>query len=127
VREAVQSPEWNTGDSDTFWDTARPLLLDILSAFSAEEEIVIVIDRLDQCTWTVERGDDQVLNMRTAVEELLHMVAEARCRVKLLLIMDTGSSQKLARLKGAPSRKDRGILLLKPEWCQATDEGRSDG
>lgn len=61
-----------------------------------------------------------------AIEELLHIAAEAHCHVKILLTMDAASSQKVARGRSRMSKKERKVLLLKAEWCQATDEGRSD-
>lgn len=144
LKAAVQSAAWNENNGDAFWLKAQPLLLEIFSTFSCEEEIFIVVDRLDQCAWSEyedeyeEDEDDSSpssssssssptgLDMCHAIEELLHIAAEAHCHVKILLTMDAASSQKVARGRSRMSKKERKVLLLKAEWCQATDEGRSD-
>ncbi|KJX92477.1 hypothetical protein TI39_contig5847g00009 [Zymoseptoria brevis] len=67
LKEVVQSPTWRNADTDLFWHKAQPLLLEIFSAFSKEEVIILVVDRLDQCAWQGEEDDDLALELRGPV------------------------------------------------------------
>lgn len=126
LKAAVKSPAWRL-NSNAFMAEMQDVLRDVFSAFPSGEEIYIVIDRLDQCSWEFDDGSgDSYLGLRHAIERLLSVAAKAFCHVKVLLTVDATASQKLAKTKSALSSKERKALLLKAEWCQTRDEGRSD-
>jgi hypothetical protein len=56
ISEAMESADWRSEDCSIAFDAMVEYLASLLKAFEKDDEIVIVLDRLDQCCW----GDDPV-------------------------------------------------------------------
>ncbi|KAF2209165.1 hypothetical protein CERZMDRAFT_91412 [Cercospora zeae-maydis SCOH1-5] len=125
LKAAVRSAAWKDDAVDQFMEEMHDLLVQTLSCFPVDEKIHIVIDRLDQCAWKEDEEDQWYAEMRLAVEWLLCVAAEAPCQLKILLTVDAASSKRLEKSKSALSKKERRALLLKADWCQETEPGRT--
>ena len=128
IKSAVGSLAWNSEDADQTMELMHRLLLDIFSVFPREEEIVIVLDRLDQLAWNEDEDGSREPEMRHAIEWLVCVAAKVSCCVQVLVTVDAGGSRRLEKTRDALDlpQHDRKALLLKAEWCQATEDGRAE-
>lgn len=96
------------------FEAMAELLIVLLSDFEAQENITIVIDRLDKCRWYDEEGYEG-FNMQYAIDCLIRVASESNCRVKVLVVVD---SQTAKRLPGP----DKDLLkAIKHRFVQKLD------
>lgn len=126
IETTMLSALWNEEDNEPLMESIHNLLVDVFSAFAPEDEITIVVDRLDKCNWNNDNDRRPWSRLKRMVECLVRVVAESRCQVKILLTVDTSCSQEIDRVGLVLGRRENQLLLLKPEWCQEIEEGRSD-
>ncbi|KAF1818381.1 uncharacterized protein K489DRAFT_97079 [Dissoconium aciculare CBS 342.82] len=126
IQSAVLDAAWRSSNAETFMNHVHPLLVDILKAFSTDDEIIIVIDRLDksQCAWEDDDECDSHTNMLYYMEGLLRIAADAHCRIKIFLTVDAARLRRTDRrtIVLPLARNQKEALLLKKEWCQVTEE-----
>lgn len=115
IQRVARSAEWKSEDEEQSLQAFTTLLLGMLQHFDPEFTLSIVIDRLDQCRWN-DPDEEAGWNMRHAIEGFLEVVENAKCRVKILLVVDAASTRPL--VKYAARKK----LVLKPEWQQKIPE-----
>ena len=113
----VNSLVWNGSNIDEFLEAARNLLLRIFSAFTAECQIWIVIDRLDQCSWSDDDDKDET-DVRNALETLLSVISGVAGCVKILVTVDAPFADGFDKYGPPLSRRERECLILKPQWRQ---------
>ena len=113
----VNSLVWNGSNIDEFLEAARNLLLRIFSAFTAECQIWIVIDRLDQCSWSDDDDKDET-DVRNALETLLSVISGVACCVKILITVDAPFADGFDKFGPPLSRRERECFILKPQWRQ---------
>jgi hypothetical protein len=113
----VNGSAWNEDSADRFLEAARDLLLRILSTFTAQCEVWIVMDRLDQCSWSDddERDEDDV---RTALATLLSVISEVSCCIKILVTVDAPFVDRFEKHGPPLSRRERECLMVRPQWRQ---------
>lgn len=95
------------------------VLVDVFSAFMPEDEINIVVDRLDRCE--LDSSDDLEApdTVRNVLEMLLRVTTKAKCRIKVLLTIDAWCSRKVLRQNLMYLRpKERKRLRIKADWAQ---------
>ena len=119
----VDSSAWKDDASDEFMEAIHSLLLSSLSVFPQNSQIWIVIDRLDQCSRSDGKEEDDI-DVQTAVERLLSVLVEADCCVKVFLVVGAPCAGNFARSGPPLSRKQKECLKLKPQWRQETEMGR---
>ena len=73
TEDAVQSEIWQHEDNMTAFDAMTALVVSVLTAFDAETEIRIIIDRLDRCRWTDDPTDDKN-DLNIAMRSLLSIL-----------------------------------------------------
>jgi hypothetical protein len=119
----VDSLVWNGSNTGGFLEAARSLLLRIFSTFTTQCQVWIVIDRLDQCSWSDDDDKDEA-DVRTALETLLSVISGVACCVKILITVDAPFADRFDKRGPALSRREREYLMLKPQWRQEHAENR---
>jgi hypothetical protein len=87
-----------------------------------DDEITIVIDRLDKCRWSPGL-EYEVDGMQMAVHSLLDVVQQDSLRylkIKILLVMDEAPAKKMPQTFEWARR--RGFLDCKVNWYQELEE-----
>jgi hypothetical protein len=119
----VNSSVWNENDAHEFLEAARKLLLMVFSTFTAQCEVWIVIDRLDQCSWSDNdrtNGDD----IQTGLKTLLSVISEVTCCVKILVTVDAAFADGFEEHGPPLLERERECLMLKPQWRQESGKDR---
>jgi hypothetical protein len=119
----VNSSAWNEDSAGKFLEAARTLLLGIFSTFTAQCQVWIVIDRLDQCSWSDDDEKDED-DVRNALGILLSVISEVACCVKILVTVDAPFADKFATHGPPLSKRERECLMLKPQWRQGPGRER---
>ena len=127
IQDLVSGASWSQAtdddDNEAFLDQMQHALLDLFSAFEPNDEINIVLDRLDQCNWGTHHSREILQTLREVLQMLLRVITHAACRVKVLLTVDSWYSRGLSSQKlGGLLRKERERLLLKADWVQEVED-----
>jgi hypothetical protein len=119
----VNSSAWNEDSAGKFLEAARTLLLGIFSTFTAQCQVWIVIDRLDQCSWSDDDEKDED-DVRNALGILLSVISEVACCVEILVTVDAPFANRFATHSSPLSKRERECLMLKPQWRRESGKGR---
>lgn len=122
IANAVKSAEWRDANCGEAFEVMAALLVSIMASFEAGTHIVIVVDRLDRCSWSDDVSDEWN-DLDTAVSSLLDVVRDtslAKCRivVKVLLVTDVERARYVA--SAMAGLKGRAVDW-KENWQQEAD------
>lgn len=123
LQSLINSPDWNDdGDFKKLLEQIEQTFEAVLGDFENNDEVYIVVDRLDQCDWGENRVDS-FWKLRDVLYALLQIVTHASCVVKILLTVDAWSSRRYEqrKLAGLSSRQKKR-LLIKADWVQEIEE-----
>jgi hypothetical protein len=124
IQEIVSAAAWKSSSAKDFMEHVDTLFLEILGEFPADQEIYLIIDRLDKCQCAEEEDEscDAHSNMLYYMEGLLRIAADAPCCLKIFLSVNASQLHRGDRKEIVLNSKQREALLWKNDWSQATED-----
>lgn len=113
IKTAVSCDEWREINEEVALEVMRACLMDLLGLFQADEEITLVLDRVDRCCYGDEALSGQVLLM-----QFLELVFEAPCILNILVVANSTSWKIRADQRERLRRKGGNNFVDKLEWHQ---------
>lgn len=107
IETAISSEAWQDADEQIALEAMRACMLSLPGLFDANEEITLVLDRVNKCCSANELVNGQVLLM-----QLMKLVMAAPCVLKILVVTSATSwkispnQRERLRIKGGSYRVD---------------------
>lgn len=125
--EGEADNNWRSPDPAVAFDAMTALLTRLLNAFDTKKSITLVIDRPDACKEGQAEyfeGSSSADWIYTVTEGLLRVLADVKCTVKVLLVVDALPMQRCKPLLKALPRETKDIFSQRLDWQQETEEER---
>ena len=116
IEAAISSNTWRDVDEEIALEAMRACLIDLLSLFEPEEEITLVLDRVDRCS-----SGDETLSGQVLLTQLLELVLAAPCILKILIVASSTSWKIRPDQRERLRRKGGKHLVDKLDWHQESD------
>ena len=113
IETAISRDEWKDINEEIALEAMRACLMDLLGLFPADEEITLVLDRVDRCCY-----DDEALSGQVLLMQLLNFVLEAHCILKILVVASSTSWKIREDQRERLRRKGGRYFVDKLDWHQ---------
>lgn len=120
LHSMITCEQWNSEDEGDILEAAECAFTKLLSAFSPEDTVYLVLDRIDQCCHQQSEAGSQV---PLALLLLLRVVKAAPCKVKILIVVAPVRSP----LQAVANRINVSEYKALEQFCEAKTNWNQDG